>query len=194
MASPRPKPTALKLLEGNPGKRTLSEDEPRYPTLTIDRAPERLTPEAKKLWLELGNQLCQIGLLQIVDSNLFERYCDLFAKWLIAKDFLDKNGTSYTTMKPVLETDGNGKWRQKMVLNPKTGVREPATKPDEVKRFPQVRDYMELSDRLLKVEQEMGLTPAARSKLRVPEGGGGKYGSRKPGSDDPFGIDDTDDE
>ena len=43
----KPKPTALKLLEGNPGKRPLNEHEPIPPTGKI-RCPSWLEEEAKK--------------------------------------------------------------------------------------------------------------------------------------------------
>lgn len=43
----KPKPTALKKLEGNPGKRPLNELEP-LPQVTMLRCPNWLEPEAKR--------------------------------------------------------------------------------------------------------------------------------------------------
>ena len=43
----KPKPTALKALEGNPGKRPLNEHEPMPPKATL-RCPAWLEAEAKK--------------------------------------------------------------------------------------------------------------------------------------------------
>ena len=43
----KPKPTALKKLEGNPGKRPLNELEPVPPTVAL-RCPNYLLPEARK--------------------------------------------------------------------------------------------------------------------------------------------------
>ena len=45
----KPKPTAIKVLEGNPGKRPLNEHEPAPPKANI-KCPTWLLPEAKKEW------------------------------------------------------------------------------------------------------------------------------------------------
>ena len=45
----KPKPTALKRLEGNPGKRPLNALEPVPPTVPL-QCPRHLLPEAKKEW------------------------------------------------------------------------------------------------------------------------------------------------
>ena len=49
----RPKPTALKKLEGNPGKRPLNELEPVPPVASL-RCPNYLLPEARKEWRRLA--------------------------------------------------------------------------------------------------------------------------------------------
>ena len=48
----KPKPTAIKLLEGNPGTRPLTESEPTPPKGQI-KCPTWLMPEAKKEWKRL---------------------------------------------------------------------------------------------------------------------------------------------
>ena len=52
MAGRKPKPTALKKLEGNPGKRKLNTKEP-IPAKGMLNCPEWLLPEAKKEWENL---------------------------------------------------------------------------------------------------------------------------------------------
>lgn len=54
MAGRKPKPTALKKLEGNPGKRKLNTKEP-VPAKGMPECPRWLLPEAKEEW----NRLCQ---------------------------------------------------------------------------------------------------------------------------------------
>ena len=49
MAGRKPKPTALKKLEGNPGKRKLNTKEP-MPGKGMPDCPKWLFPEAKKEW------------------------------------------------------------------------------------------------------------------------------------------------
>ena len=58
----KPKPTALKQLEGNPGKRQLNEHEPVPPKSTV-RCPAWLEPEAKKEWKRLAPSLEAMGIL-----------------------------------------------------------------------------------------------------------------------------------
>ena len=45
----KPTPTAIKELEGNPGKRPLNKNEPK-PTKKAPPCPKWLEPEAKKEW------------------------------------------------------------------------------------------------------------------------------------------------
>ena len=60
----KPKPTAIKELEGNPGKRLLNADEPK-PERKVPPCPKWLEPEAKKEWRRLSKQLEQIGVLTV---------------------------------------------------------------------------------------------------------------------------------
>ena len=57
----KPTPTAIKELEGNPGKRPLNEAEPK-PAKKAPLCPKWLEPEAKKEWRRLSKQLEQIGV------------------------------------------------------------------------------------------------------------------------------------
>ena len=60
MAGRKPKPTAVKKLEGNPGKRKLNTKEP-VPAKGMPDCPEWLLPEAKKEWERLADLMNQIG-------------------------------------------------------------------------------------------------------------------------------------
>ena len=53
MAGRKPKPTAVKKLEGNPGKRKLNTKEP-IPAKGMPACPDWLMPEAKKEWESLS--------------------------------------------------------------------------------------------------------------------------------------------
>ena len=70
----RPKPTALKKLEGNPGKRPLNELEPVPPVASL-RCPNYLLPEARKEWRRLAPILMNLGLLTAADAVPFAGYC-----------------------------------------------------------------------------------------------------------------------
>ena len=66
MAGRKPKPTAMKNLEGNPGKRKLNKDEP-VPAKGMPGCPEWLMPEAKEEWYRLAELMNQMGVLTEVD-------------------------------------------------------------------------------------------------------------------------------
>ena len=57
----KPTPTAIKELEGNPGKRPLNTKEPK-PAKKAPSCPKWLEPEAKKEWRRLAKQMEQFGL------------------------------------------------------------------------------------------------------------------------------------
>ena len=64
----KPKPTAMKELEGNPGKHPLNTSEPK-PNKKAPACPKWLEPEAKKEWRRLAKQMEAIGILTEVDMG-----------------------------------------------------------------------------------------------------------------------------
>lgn len=98
----KPKPTALKVLEGNPGKRPLNKNEPQ-PERKAPRCPSWLEPEAKKEWKRMAKTLETIGVLTQVDKAAFAGYCQAYARWKEAEEFLSKHGTIFKT--PCLPTE-----------------------------------------------------------------------------------------
>ena len=99
MAGRRPKPTYLKLLQGNPGKRPLNANEPK-PQLELPPAPEHLSEGAKQEWERTGQQLLKLGLLTSIDKSAFAAYCVVWDRWVEAEQALKKTG-------PVVKS-GNG--------------------------------------------------------------------------------------
>ena len=90
----KPKPTALKKLEGNPGRRPLNRMEPMPPVVQL-KCPNHLLPEAKKEWKRLAPVLMDLGLLTAADAVPFEGYCTAYARWLEAQDEINKHGSIY---------------------------------------------------------------------------------------------------
>ena len=91
MAGRRPKPTALKKLEGNPGKRPLNDD-PKLPTLNAMSCPRHLSDVARKEWHRVVKELGAAGLLTVVDRTALAAYCQSFANWVEAEQELQENG------------------------------------------------------------------------------------------------------
>ena len=90
----KPKPSALKRLEGNPGKRPLNELEPVPPVMELC-CPEHMLPEAKNEWKRLAPILMSMGLLTAADAVPFEGYCTAYARWLEAQEEITRHGSIY---------------------------------------------------------------------------------------------------
>ena len=75
----KPKPTAVKVLEGNPGKRSLNTGEPK-PEKKAPRCPAWLEDEAKKEWKRMAKQLEHLGILTEIDMAAFAGYCQAYAR------------------------------------------------------------------------------------------------------------------
>ena len=80
----RPKPTRLKLLAGNPGKRPISRKEPK-PRPLAPTPPSHLDPIARKEWARISKELYQCGLLTSVDRAALSMYCVLYSRWVAAE-------------------------------------------------------------------------------------------------------------
>ena len=94
----KPLPTALKVLEGDRGKgrRPINKDEPTPPQNNI-KCPDWLMPEAKKEWKRLAPSLIAMGILTDHDMEAFAGYCQAYARWREAEEFLSQHGTIFKT-------------------------------------------------------------------------------------------------
>lgn len=72
---PLPKPAALRLLEGNPGKRALNLAEGINPVIEVPSAPKHLGLEAKKEWKRITPLLKDLGLISGLDRTALALYC-----------------------------------------------------------------------------------------------------------------------
>ena len=130
----KPTPTAIKELEGNPGKRSLNENEPK-PQKKAPACPKWLEDEAKKEWRRLARQMEQMGILTQVDMAAFAGYCQAYARWKEAEEFISQHGTIVKTP--------SGYWQQ----------------------VPQVsiaQTYLKIMN---KFAEQFGLTPSSRSRI-----------------------------
>lgn len=73
----KPKPTALKLVEANPGKRPINKREPK-PRGNLYDPPDWLTDDQRKGW-EYAIECAPFGLLKRVDRSTL-------VAWVIAED------------------------------------------------------------------------------------------------------------
>ena len=84
MRGRKPKPTALKLIEGNPGKRNLNKGEPR-PAIDIPTCPAHLCPAAKAEWKRLAQMLFRLRVISHLDRAVLAAYCQAYGRWVEAE-------------------------------------------------------------------------------------------------------------
>jgi len=92
MRGRRPKPTRIKALTGNPGKRPLNQAEPRPEPVAPDCPPELGGP-AQREWARLVDELTKLGLLTNLDRAALAAYCGAYAMWAEATEQINKFGT-----------------------------------------------------------------------------------------------------
>jgi P27 family predicted phage terminase small subunit len=87
-----PKPTRIKALTGNPGKRPLNMREPR-PEPALPDCPPELSPTAQREWERLTAELAKLNLMTKLDRAALAAYCVAYAIWLEAMEQIQKYGT-----------------------------------------------------------------------------------------------------
>ena len=137
----KPKPTFLKVLDGNPGKRPLNDQEPR-PSQGIPDRPDWLDAEAQAEWERVTAELSDMGLLTLADRAALTAYCIAYSRWVDAEAMVKKFGT--------------------IVKSPEKGF--PMKSP-----YLSIAD--QAMETMRKFLVEFGLTPSSRSRIRLPPGG-----------------------
>lgn len=139
MAGRPPKPTKLKILNGNPGRRPLPKNEFQPAQTGEPRVPHGLSKTARAEYRRLLNQYRGTGLLTHLDRAGLAMLCEEYAIWVHAVRMAHAIG-------PVVETtNGN------LIQNPWLGIANRAQA--EYRRWC----------------TEFGLTPVARVRLSMPE-------------------------
>jgi phage terminase small subunit len=87
----RPKPTAIKRLEGNPGKRALNDAEPQ-PRAVLPEAPEHLSDDEKGKWKAIIQELHPLGLVTAIDKDALAMYCVIYVRWVKAEKMVREKG------------------------------------------------------------------------------------------------------
>lgn len=145
MPGPPKKPTALRILEGNPSKRPLPKNEPK-PDPSLPECPDWLLDDAKQEWARVAPELNRLGLLTMVDRTALAAYCQSYAKWKQAEEFIKKHGTVYRMVK----VDNDGRKYVYSQQHAEVGIANQCLK--------QIRAFC----------AEFGLTPASRARLELP--------------------------
>jgi P27 family predicted phage terminase small subunit len=142
----RPKiPSNLKLLYGNPGNRPISEDEPK-PKPTIPQKPSWLKGKAAREWKIISGKLQELGLLTDIDYAALATYCQCYARYMQAEEFLEK-----------YSHDTAGKFNGFMIKTPSGYLQQ----------LPQVSIAQTYAKLMAVYLGKFGLSPADRAGLNV---------------------------
>lgn len=137
---PKPAPTRLKLLRGNPGKRALNKVEPKPTGLTkVPPAPAQLGDVGKKEWKRMGKELLTMGLLSKCDLPALAGYCASYELWVDAYQNVNLKGS-------IVKTAGGN-----IIQNPYLSIAN--------RQMAEMRKWL----------SEFGCTPSSRSRVQVQE-------------------------
>jgi P27 family predicted phage terminase small subunit len=103
MAGRPPKPTSLKLVTGNPGKRAINKQEPDPTYLQDLTPPEWLGAGARQVWEEMAPAAARNKLLTEVDVEAFAMGCTAIAQYRHATT---KVGEASVKTKVVINDEG----------------------------------------------------------------------------------------
>ena len=98
MRGRKPKPTALKVLAGNPGRRPLPAGEPAVQG-GVPRAPRAMSREARAEWRRVMRHYAATGVITQVDRPALVAYCELYARAREAERKLQQTGLLVITDK-----------------------------------------------------------------------------------------------
>ena len=90
----RPKPTAKKLLAGNPGKRALNKSEPDFELVLNIDCPDWMGDNGRMLWETVAPQLCKERILAATDIQNLEVYCSAYDQFRMAQADIAQNGVT----------------------------------------------------------------------------------------------------
>lgn len=134
-AGRKPKPTELKVLQGNPGKRPVRRMRKAAAVKRTPSPPDYLTDVGKKEWRRVGKLLSALQVLTDSDLTALAAYCDAYSRWLDARKLIEEQGLTTET--------GAGNLK----AHPATAVVHQA--------MTEMRQFM----------VELGLTPSSRTRV-----------------------------
>lgn len=140
----KPKPTHLKLVTGNPGRRPLPKAEAKV-VPALPSPPPHLSDEAKVEWGRVSEELFKVGLLSGVDRAALAAYCQAYARWVQAERAIAKLAEHDPITGGLLTRTTNGN----AIQNPLVGTANKAMQD------------------MVRYAAEFGMTPSARSRIQA---------------------------
>jgi P27 family predicted phage terminase small subunit len=116
-------------------------DEEPKPVVRIPKRPPELTDEAAKEWKRIAKELHELGLLTNIDRAALSAYCQAWGRWIESQKSLVQFGT---------------------IVKSPTG-------------YPMQSPFLAINNEAFRqftaMLTEFGMTPAARSRIRVSRAG-----------------------
>jgi P27 family predicted phage terminase small subunit len=143
----KPKPTHLKVVTGNPGRRPLNQQEIEPPRRrSAPKPPAHLLPDAKAEWRRLAPSLSLLGILSDLDVSPFAAYCQSYARWAQAERLLAT----------LAEQDASG--RDALLIKTRAGGVTPN---------PLIWVARNASNDMVRYAAEFGFTPSSRTRVHT---------------------------
>jgi len=143
----KPKPTYLKLVTGNPGRRPLNKNEPK-PRRKLMQPPDELSDDAKIEWKRIAPELHRLGLLTVADRAALAAYCEEWAVFMVARRALARMAERDLLTGGLMIKSESGYAMQ----NPLVGTAHKARRA------------------MIAYAAEFGMTPSARSRIQIGNG------------------------
>jgi P27 family predicted phage terminase small subunit len=148
MRGRKPKPTQLKLVGGNAGKRRLNTREPNLPR-AIPSPPAHLSPAAMVVWGQVTVILDRMRVLTEADVFVLESYAETVVECRKLRAVLAKKGRTQR-----VRTESGGYM---------------------IRQRPEVPMMQNAEQRKRMLEGELGITPVARSRVHATEDDAGQH-------------------
>jgi P27 family predicted phage terminase small subunit len=139
MRGRKPKPSVLRMVQNNPGKRPVNHDEPIPPALESSCPQELIDPIARREWDRAIVPAVERGQVTSADRTLAIAHCELWATW--QSQLLDASRHAHV-----------------IAAGPSN---YPTPNPARI----MANKTLQL---LTKVDAELGFTPTSRTRVHVP--------------------------
>lgn len=164
---PAAKPTKLKELEGNPGKRALNPREPD-PAPALLPCPAFIKGAGRKEWQRISRELYKLGLLTPIDRAALAGYCVAWGQFEEVEKELARLKRSAREMARLKKKNPNAR---ASIFNGMVSI----TSNGNVVIEPLLSVRKQALEQMHKFLAEFGMTPASRTRIA----GGGNTGKKK---------------
>ena len=146
----KPKPSQLKLVTSNPGKRQVNRKEAKAKA-AIPAPPAHLNADAVEEWNRVATELYNLGILSEIDRAALAAYAMVYGRWVQAERAIAKMAEKDQLTGGLMIKTSNGN----AIQNPLVGTANKAAAD------------------MMRYAAEFGMTPSARSGIAAqpPEEG-----------------------